>query len=137
MLNPKVSALGEAGCPRKAFSPAHWALGLVWLLSHWLSGTVGLSWLQFPSSAVLVSEKEVCIEMSYQRNCPLQVVPPQEVSDAGSTSLLFPGNSISHPLNGHVVWDASCVVGLIRGTGTKDPALSKTNRTGKGYWKQC
>ena len=44
---------------------------------------------------------------------------------------------ITHPLNYHIVWHASCMVGLIRGAGTEDPAISKTNRTGKGYWKKC
>ena len=54
MLNQKVSALSEAGCPLKAFGPAHRTPGLAWLLSYQLSATAGLSWLQVPSPSLLV-----------------------------------------------------------------------------------
>lgn len=34
-----------------------------------------------------------------------------------------------------MVWDVSCMVDLIKAARTKDPSLSKTERTGKGYLK--
>lgn len=122
----------------KSIFPAHQTLAPPWLLSHRLSATPGLSRLEVPSPSLLASQK---------RRLHLDFLP-EEVHVAGCNSggrcvireahLCFSQltHVITQPLHDHVLWEVSCVVGLIRGAETKGPPLSKTNRTGKGYWEK-
>lgn len=108
------------------------------MVSHRLSATPGLSRLEVPSPSLLASQK---------RRLHLDFLP-EEVHVAGCNSggrcvireahLCFSQltHVITQPLHDHTLWEVSCVVGLRRGAGTKGPPLSKTNRTGKGYWEK-